>query len=252
MQRDVEIFMQKLKTKLTPLYTLPNAPGGHDVWHVVRVAGRGERIRERCNLEFDLEEFEVAVWLHNIDRVHPYCRWIAISEELGESFKEAFERNLKAFFLEGHPFSAYSKERIIDAVVQHSKKDDEPGDSHLLTALRIADKLDRLNPVGFLSAVVGSGVDLPIYDPSHPFGEGITVEKYMKSVYDSFFRLLEWVPMLPSDNARSLIVKEDLRACINLIRAVGKQLAREHNVPDVIEGNIKKALGPHYAFYACE
>lgn len=247
---EVSSFIQRLKEKLIPYYALPHAPGGHDVWHVQRVAQFGTKIRDRCRLDFDLDEFEVAAWLHNIDRVEPFLSDIKCLRNEGIQEVKALAIVASRFFYEGKPFAPREIARIVDAVAQHSKKDDEPGDSHLLTALRIADKLDRLNPVGFLTTVVAFGIDLPVCDPECPFGSGSTVEVRMRSVYDNFLRTFEWVPMLPSDEARSMIVKEDLRACIDFLRAMGGQMAREHQVTNTAERDIKRALGLYYEFYA--
>jgi len=248
---DASSFIRRLKEKLMPYYELPHALGDHDVWHVSRVAQMGRKIKNRCRqLDFDLVEFEVVAWLHNIDRVEPFRSEIGRLRNEGNSETAALALVASEFFSEEHPFVPQAVARIVDAVAQHSKKDDERGDSHLLTALRIADKLDRLNPVGFLSVVVGSAADLPIYNPKCPFGVGSTVEGCMKSIYETFFRLLEWVPMLPLDEARALIEKNDLRACIDFVRALGIQLARENGVPNMVEDDIKKALGPYYRFYA--
>ncbi|OGG45179.1 hypothetical protein A2673_03760 [Candidatus Kaiserbacteria bacterium RIFCSPHIGHO2_01_FULL_50_13] len=248
-KHDFDSFITGLKEKLTPLYTMPNSSAGHDVWHVMRVAGFGKRIRKCCNLTFDSNEFEVAVWLHNIDRVQPYADRISALKNSGHSFKEALGVVAESFFTEEHPFSADAVARIIDVVVQHNKKDDEPGDSHVLTALRIADKLDRLNPLGIMSAAAFRGLHVPPYDTERPLGYGTTVEGRMKSVYDDFFRVLEWVNMLPSDRARSLINKKDLRAFIDFVRALGAQLARECKVENTVEDDIKKALGTYYPIF---
>lgn len=250
-ESDASSFIRRLKDKLMPYYALPHAPGGHDVWHVLRVAQMGPKIRDRCRqLDFDLEQFEVAAWLHNIDRVDPFLSEIRRLQSFGWlDGPVPLTVVTMAFFKEAHPFTPEAVDRIVDSVVRHSKKNDEPDDSHLLTALRIADKLDRLNPVGFLSAVVDNGMRLPIYDPTCPFGEISTVEGRMKTLYEVFFRLLEWVPMLPSDEARSLIVKEDLRACIDFVRSMGRQVAREHEVSNIVETQIKRALGSYYGLY---
>lgn len=245
-----ERFMSELKENLTPLYTMPKAPGGHDVWHVIRVAKMGERIRKQCKLTFDLQEYEVAAWLHNMDRVEPFRSSIEHLNENGRTNKESVSIVANTIFESDHPFSIEAKDRIIDVVIQHPKKDDEQGDSHLLTALRIADKLDRLNPLGLMSAVAFRGPHVPLYDPKQPLAYGTTVEGRMKSVYDDFFRVLEWVGMLPSNGARALIVKEDLLAHINFVRAVGVQLSRECGVENTVENDIKKALGSYYVEYA--
>lgn len=250
---DLAVFTERLKEKLTPLYTVPNTPNAHDVWHVIRMVKLGSRIRQHCQLTFSLQEFEIAAWLHNIDRVQPYLSDIELLESSGHSYKEALAVVVERFFRDrGNPFfeGVEAEARIIRAVVQHSKKDDEAGDSHLLTALRVADKLDRLNPLGVLSVASFRSSQVPLYDPKQPLACESTAEGRMKSVYEEFFRLIEWVGMLPSDDARGLIVKEELLALINFVRAVGAQLSRECDVPNIVEDNIKKALGAYYKTYA--
>ena len=228
-------------TKLRPHYTMPHGSGGHDISHVERMIARGPRIAEVTGLVFDHDEFAAAVWLHNIDRG---------AAVRGVSDIASLEQIVRIQLTETD-FDNAAKDRIVDAVLQHNKKDDAPGDSTLLQAVRIADKLDRLGPLGVLSAAAFRGSELPLYDPKQPFGYTSTAEgETMKTVYIDLFRVMEWVGMLPSDQARSLIDREDVTAFISFVRSLGREIARQCNVPNKIEDDIKKALGPFYDRYA--
>lgn len=237
-EKKVRGFLKELEAKLGPLYTMPNAPGGHDVEHVHRMVALGERIRRATQLSFDQGEYQAAVWLHNLDRL-----------SMVRGVEKLIPLNhLLEYLLKESRFDYMARARIIDAVLQHSKKDDEPNDTPLLTALRIADKLDRLGPLGIVSGVAHSA-SMPLYDPANPFGYGTTVEGQMKTVYQNLFRMIEWVGMLPSDTARGLIDEKDMRAYLSFVRAFGAEIARRHNVLNESEDDIKQALGEYYEMY---
>jgi len=245
-------FLQFLKKQLGELYQTKYAGGiCHDVDHVRRVEAFGPRIAEATGLVFDPDEWVAAVWLHNLDRIP------------GESYRKLYGPQPPMIsaplpvvdwsyddWLQKSKFDAEARNRIIDAVQQHSKFKDDPADSHLLTALRIADKLDSLGPIGIVRSVSGRST-LPLYDPQKPFGFGSTVEGRMKTVYDDFFRVVEWVGMMPSDAARALINKQEFRANIDYLRALGREIAGRLGVDNLVEQDIKKALGSYYEEYAC-
>ncbi len=234
-------FLAELKRKLEPLYATAVVGGVcHDTDHVRRVMAFGPKIARATGLRFDLEEFEAAVWLHNLDKIPSVLHALKVTSL----------RVLLASLLGGSDFSRDAQERIVDAALRHSKKDDEPGDSALLTALRIADKLDSLGPIGIARSVSGR-MTLPLYDRQNPFGFGSTSDERMKTVYDDFFRIIEWVGMLPSDAARGLIDKQDFRANVDFLRAFGRELGARLGVDNRVEQDIKRALGPYYQSYAC-
>ncbi len=190
-------FLKWLSDFLRPHYTPPAIAGGHDWTHVERLITLASGITRFLN--FNMDEFQAAAWLHNLDRA--------------TNLKEVVKINggLKAYCLkllsEG-PFDEDAQERIVDAVLQHNKKDDEPGDSTLLQALRIADKVDRFGPLGIMAISAHQGPNLISYDPHNPFGYDSTAEDKLKSVYNNFMRVLEWYGMLPSAHARALIRSE--------------------------------------------
>lgn len=237
---NIRTLVVGLEENLVPLYTMPNSPGGHDILHVLRMIALGPKIAQATGLQFSMVEFEAAVWLHNIDR--------------GAAVKGAAKiislEQLVRATLDATAFGVDAKVRIIDVVLRHSKKDDELGDSTLLQAVRIADKLDRLGPLGIISAAAFRGSELPLYDPEHPFGYTSTAEGRMKTVYNDFFRIMEWVGMLPSNQARSLINRQDMIAFVEYVRALGAEIARRHDVKNEVEADIKKALDTHYKEFA--
>lgn len=243
-------YLSGLKQMLEELYEVGSAGGiCHDVDHVRRVAAFGPRIAEATGLPFDLHEFEVAAWLHNLDRI-PAVQQTQLGILTGRHALRMVSLEGQLWkLLETSDFNAGSQQRIVTAVLQHSKFADEPGDSALLTALRIADKLDSLGPIGIVRSVSGRS-NLPLYDPKRPFGYGSTVEDRMITVYDDFFRVLEWIGMLPSHEARSLINKRDLRANIDYLRALGHEIAHRLGIENLVEADISRALGSYYQTYA--
>lgn len=228
-------FLRSLDERLRIPYTPPNLAGGHDVTHVERLAARGRKIG--TILKFDPDELAAAVWLHNLDR----------ATLLGPEIKEAGGlANYCRTLLIDSPFNPEQRERIIDAVLQHPKKDDDPSDSPLLTALRIADKLDRIGPLGILSIPAFRGPNLLPYDSKQPFGYDSTVEGKLKSIYNDFFRVLEWYGMLPSDEARSLVNIQRLRFFAEFLRMLGEEIAELTGAENLVEKDIRKALGTYY------
>ncbi|MDO8537075.1 MAG: hypothetical protein Q7R94_02415 [bacterium] len=118
----------------------------------------------------------ISQWRLITNRIHPVSK---------REIKERGYRAVCERLLAPGPFNAEAKERIIRAVTEHSKKDDELGDSDLSVALRSADKIDRFAP----SMLPGCGTcnpDLLAYDDSlNPFwgGEG-TREGEVKTQYE--------------------------------------------------------------------
>jgi hypothetical protein len=237
--QEIKDFVEGLSSTLEFEYSAPRTPGGHDADHIKRMLRMESKIASV--LDFDPWEYRVAVWLHNLDRIEAFRAPLKQKGVFGY---------VERVVLEGSPFSPAARARIAYAVSRHAKKDDEPGDSSLLTALRIADKLDRLGPLGILSAAAFRGGELPLYDARSPFGYASTAEERLKSVYNDFFRVLEWVGMLPSDAARSLINREHLAAYVAFLRALGKELSDRLEVEDRVEDDIRRALGSYHAEFA--
>jgi HD superfamily phosphodiesterase len=224
--------------KLRVPYTPPQIDGGHEFIHVERMIALAARISKI--LTFDMNEFRAAAWLHNLDRCPVFKPDI---EQHGL-------RGVCLNILAESPFSEEARERIGDTVLEHNKKEDEPGDSTLLTALRIADKLDRFGPLGILAAAAHQGPRLLAYDPERPFLYDSTEEGKLKSIYNNLFRILEWVTMLPSDEARDLINPRRMRFYIAFLRELGAEIAEVTGKPNEVEVDIKKALGSFYEQWA--
>jgi hypothetical protein len=188
-------------------------------------------------MKFDLAEYDAAVDLHNIDRSHSFDKEIEASGYAVVCYR----------LLENSPFSGEAKGRIVQAAVEHGKKDDEPGDSDLAVALRCADKLDRFFP----SAIVGCGTSHPHlfpYDESpHPFwGGSSTRENDLKTQYKMFFRPLEWYRMLPSDEVRALIKPRFLKLFIDFLRCLGEEASDYLGIENRAEDDLRTAFGKHY------
>ncbi|MBI3589500.1 MAG: hypothetical protein HY093_03780 [Candidatus Liptonbacteria bacterium] len=229
-------FLDQLESALTSEYIPPKVFGGHDFTHVKQLISLAKDRIHRV-VSFDMDEFEAAAWLHNLDRASGFR----------DRVKAVGLESVCLSFLDKSPFEREARKRITKAVLEHSKKDDEPGDSTLLVALRIADKIDRFSPSGILAIAAHSGMSYAAYDPKFPFGYTSTEEHKLKSTYNNFMRVLERYDMLPSDEARELLDPADLDFFITFLREFGEEIAFHTGAEDRTEGDIKKALGTRYA-----
>lgn len=241
-------FLRILETTLTACYLPPATPGGYDLNHVNEMLRLGEKIKALPRYhDLDLDEYTAAVWLHNTDRPDALKKELRVGED---GWKERWRLCVQSL-LTGSPFDVATRERIVNAVLEHSKKDDEPGDSTLLTALRIADKIVRLGPLGMMGQPANRGRFQMFYDPTAPFVYGSTEDDKLRAVWNDYFRVLEWIPMLlkralnPAE-LWTFIDKEDVREQVHYIRGVGRMIAKTTGVENHVEDCIKKALGSYY------
>lgn len=226
-------FYETLVAKLEPLYHVPHVLGGHDAVHVRGVERLGEKILPHMPT-VDQTEYRVTAWLHNLDR----C--LAIKEELVVT-----AGGLTAYLhvmLSESPFNQAGRNRIVDAVLQHGKKEDDLAhDSSLITAIRIADKLDRLTPLNMMSGPAHrSGI--PHYDLEQPFGYKTSKDCHLKF----FLWNVEWYEMLPYDWARRLVDPYFFRQFLSYLRELGRDIAERHGIENKIEEDIRMALGSYY------
>jgi len=206
--------------------------GGHDITHVERFDVWKKKVC-RVVKGVDPDKYDAAEWLHNADRYKIFARRI---KQIG-----IIEFCLEC--LEDSGFSDEAKMDIAVTVAEHSKFKDEPHDSPLLKAIRLADKLDRMCALGILA--IGANALRP-YDTAHPFGYATTVEGKMKTLYDNCFRVIEWYGMMPSDEARALVPKRNFRYLIGFVRQLGREMALATGIPNGSEADLKKALGEYY------
>lgn len=225
-------YYTKLINQLEPLYQ-PQVmgTGGHDINHIRRMLEMEQEILEF--LDFDSLEYKTVVWLHNVDRS---------SLQNSEVTLESVLQKLLVL----SPFNDLARKRIISAVVEHSKKDDEPMDTTLLQALRLADKWDRIGSIGIIDMAAFRGLSILSYNSSDPFGYDSTAEGQMKTLYQSFFRVLEWYADFPLIRHLSKKHPERIQFLLDFIRAFGFEVAQCHGVENKVETDIKKALGIYY------
>lgn len=227
-------YVEFLTGYLNPFYQTNAVAGGHDWLHVRDVVAMGPKIHY---LDFDPQEFEIAAILHNTDR----------SEALKEEQKpfggwEGYLRQL----LKESPFPAEARERIVFAVLNHSKKSLPEGSFPLAIALQDADKLVRFRPSNLLYAGAhGGSMGIPAFLSSEPFGFTSTREKDRTSMWLGFMGNLEWVGMLSCDDARRLIDRDYLRLFIHFLRLFGREMAKHVGCKNTSEGDIRKALGDY-------
>lgn len=222
------------------MYTQPIATGGHDLPHVIRVAEMYPKIRD---LVPDVDEtvYQIAAWLRNIDRCPPL--------QHGAIRLKGLPQVLYDYLDEGE-LSPEDKATIVDAVMQHSKKDDGPRDSQLLKAIRIADKWSRIDVMGITSGIAWLGGELPLYHIEKPFVYGSTAEGGWKTHYGNFFRIIEWYRLYPE--IRELVRRQPqgFTEVLFFVRAWGRAVASAHKVPNTAEDDIEKCLGPYYEMWA--
>ena len=228
----VVAFYNILVGKFGLLYCLPHVLGGHDRVHIAGVERLGEKILPHMPT-VDPLEFRVTAWLHNLE----WC--LALKEEVASS---GGLRPYLRGILSQSSFDQAGRNRIIDAVLHHSKKDDDlANDSPLLTAIRIAAKLDRLTPLNMMAGPAHRS-DLPHYDADQPFGYQTSKPCHLKF----FFWNVEWYGMLPYDWARELVDKEFFHQFLFFLRKLGRDIAERHGIENRIEEDIRMALGSHY------
>lgn len=229
---DFTAHFKWLTGKLEPLYVLPHVLGGHDLTHIRGMERLGGKILPHLP-EVSAEEYRATVWLHNLDG----C--LALRQEVADAGGLS---NYLADLLADSPFAQDEWARIADAVPRHGKKYDEVDDSELLTAIRIADKLDRLTPLNIMSGPAHRS-DIPHYDAEAPFDYRHNKPNHLKY----FLWNLEWYGMLPADWAREIVDEEFFRHFLQFIRDTGRDIAERLGVENRIEDEIRAALGKYYA-----
>ena len=219
----------------------------HDLSHSKEMILFGPRIKAIALCQkLNLDEFEVACLIHSTDRSSTLRDIIGFKNGMPPlEFKEKWSDFLY-FLLKPGPFDQEAQDRIVNAILHHAKKDDDlKHDSVLLTALRIADKVVRFGALGVWS-ISANHRDKPMYQQDFPFNYTSTVESKLTSVYNDLCRVLEWYGMLPSDEARALITRENLDFQITFHRAIGKQISEITGIRNDSEDDIKKAMGQYY------
>ncbi|QQG46218.1 MAG: hypothetical protein HYY55_04660 [Candidatus Niyogibacteria bacterium] len=223
-------FLKKLREMISPLYA---NLGGHEPDHCQRMLKMFPEISSLIP-GVDEDEFKAAVWLHSLDRA------IKIS-------KETLAVVLNGF-LAGSEFSESSKKAVVSAILEHSKFKDGENDSPLLQALRLADKWDRIGFLGVVSGFMFLGTKMPMYHAEKPFGYGPTAEgeKGYQTIYENFYRVLEWYPIFPL--LRELVRRHTKRFqnFLDCIRLFGEEVSEAHGVPNTVEEDIKRCLGGFY------
>jgi hypothetical protein len=232
---DFTAYFEWLTEKLEPLYTPPRVLGGHDLTHVRGMERLGGKILPHLP-DVSVEEYRVTVWLHDLDRCPALRQEIADAGGLS---------NHLANLLDESPFNQSERARITDAVLRHGKKCDEPDDSGLLLALRVADKLDRLTPLNIMSGPAHRS-DIPHYDAEAPFDYRKNKPNHLKY----FLWNVEWYGMLPTDWAREIVDEEFFYHFLQFIRDVGRDIAERLGIENKIEEELKLALGKYYVEFA--
>lgn len=184
------------------------------------------------------ELYETTVLLHNIDRAPCFT----------ESIKVRGLASVLEELLGSSPFEFSDQRLVVDAIVNHSKFKDDPNDSALMQMLRLADKWDRLSVIGMTSGIAWLGCQRQLYDPESPFGFGSTAEGKggWQTLYQNFFRILEWYAVFPKIRLLVDEYPERFMAAIAFVRAFGAEIAATHNIPNKVEDDLNKVFGEYY------
>lgn len=234
------MYIKNLQAQLTPLY---EANGCHDLTHVLRMERMYEEIASLIS-GLDQAKFIITVWLHNLDRT-----------------KEMSREKLKGMllgYLSESGLGPADQNDIITAILGHSKFRDDPDDSPLMQALRLADKWDRIGVQGGISAFQWLGCKMPAYVPGHIFGYGSTAEGDLNkggkggytTLYQNFYRLMEWYTLFPMVQELVRRHPERFWTFLNLLRSYAAEIAEAHGVANEVEADIEKCLGSLYNQWA--
>lgn len=236
MTETVAGYLAWLSGMLEPFYATGVVVPGHDVSHVLRMVARAPEVTTLPDL--DQGELVAAIWLHNLDR----------APALGVSLAEVETASLR--YLTGSPFADDARRRVAVAAGEHSKKHDEPGDSPVLIALRVLDKVDRMNALGVITAAACHGASKPLYVAREPFCYALSDGGQPYSVYDDIAgRIMEWPAMIPP-GLRYLIDVQGMRDVVSYVRNLAGHVCRIHGLTNGVESDLVKALGPDlYALY---
>ena len=230
-------YISRLAGALTPAYTSPTLVPGHDVTHVLRMIGRAPEITNLPGLNQD--ELVTAIWLHNMDR----------APDLGVGLDELEKASWN--YLEESPFDNAARQRIAIAAGRHHEKLAQPDDSDVLTALRVLDRIDRMNALGVLSAATNHGRDKPLYVIRDPFRYVLADDGQPYSVYDDIAGRIMEFPLMIEPSMRYLIDVQGMRDLVDYTRTLATHICRMHNLENGVEQDLLKALGPQlYDEYA--
>jgi uncharacterized protein len=201
---------------LDKLYSLvgrafgPGAQGGHGMDHATRVAKMARYIAEQEG--YDSLEAEIAGLVHDMGRT-------VQKEDKGHGPAGV---PLAATLLDDCTgYDAATKQRILDAVRDHSAFKAEGALTHIV---QDADKLDGLGAIGIARAYLHRS-RLPLYDPENLLPSEPAVDTTGQA---HFLWLLEWVDMMETDTGRAL-AKSRGEFTADFMR----QVAREAKLEDI-------------------
>lgn len=227
-------FLEKIQALVLPLC---ENIGGHGPDHHQRMQNMYDEISNLIP-GVDEKEYLAAVWLHSLDR----------HESVKKLSKEELSFLLNVLLACSGFSETSSRQRIVSAVLEHSKFMDDPDDSPLLQALRLADKWDRIGALGVFSGLMWLGMRMPLYKAKKPFGYGSTAEggHGYQTNYENFYRVLEWYKLFPL--IRELVRRHPRRLWnfLDALRAFAEEVSEAHGVPNTVEYDIHRCLGEFY------
>lgn len=241
-------FVERLWKSLLPDYTPPATAAGYDHLHVLEMLRWGDAIFQlHPDQNGQYTNFVVAVILHNTDRPNELKKQIVVGEGFG--WKNTHWCPYLERLLEDAP-QGIDRDLVIRAVLEHSKRNDEEGDSFVLTALRTADKFVRFGAYGMQGQCANRGRTGPFHNPANPFqfadDSSVTAgEDPVLSIFEDYLRVLQWTGMIHS--SMWAIMPWDLIAeQVLFVRLIGRRMSQIHNIQDRTEDCLRTALGVHY------
>lgn len=169
--------MQNLRDRVIELWSVRHIPA-HDLKHTLRVASLARRIAAAEG--YDPDEAEAAGLLHDLGRLEQ-------DEEDGHS--HAGIVRARDLLDELTSFSVDAKERIVDAIGQHSNRHST---GQLANILQDADKLDGLGAIGLVRAYVSKS-HLPDYEGHVVSQRG---SRQARTISEQIAFQMEWFDML--------------------------------------------------------
>lgn len=195
--------MQNLRDRVIELWSARHIPA-HDLKHTLRVASLARRIAAAEG--YDPDEAEAAGLLHDLGRLEQ-------DEEEGHS--HAGIMRARELLDELTAFSADAKQRILDAIGQHSNLHST---GRLANILQDADKLDGLGAIGLVRAYV-SRSHLPDYQDRVVSERG---SRHARTISEQIAFQMEWFDMLYTRTARDVAAPRH-----DFMRAFLAELQRE-------------------------
>lgn len=180
-------MIKSLQVEVQRLYNNENYNPGHDIKHVLRVVGLSAKIARAEG--YNVEEAKAAALLHDMGR------FSSNTESHAEEGVKKAQELLNSFT----EFNPGQKNRILNAIANHSKRETADTLTHIL---QDADKLDGLGAVGIMKAFIAEShlpdyIDVVSTEVRSPY-------PLAKTLMEQLGFQLEWYDMLYTKTAKKI------------------------------------------------